>query len=94
MFFLFFKYIICFIFLLLINIFPTILYLSFLKAKGNSRHPLCNPGLSKNFLEIKIKLALLKQKFLFPKNHDIFSLITKINLIKKSKDIKEKIITK
>ena len=56
--------------------------------------PLYNLGSSKHSLKIKIKLALLRQKFLFPKNHDIFSLITKINLIKKSKDIKEKIITK
>ena len=69
-----------------------IIFLVFLcfKAKGNSRHRLSNPGLSKNFLKIKIKLALLKQKFLFPKNHDIFSLIKTIDLTKTKNKIKKK----
>ena len=40
------------------------------------------PGSSKHFLKIKIKLALLKQKFLFPKNHDNFNLITTVDLTK------------
>ena len=58
------------------------MFFLFLKAKGNNRHPLCNPGLSKHFLKIKIKLALLKQKFLFPKNHDNFNLVTTVDLTK------------
>jgi len=48
------------------------------------------PGSSKHFLKIKIKLALLKQKFLFPKNHDIFSLIKTVNLTK-TNNIREKL---
>jgi len=37
------------------------MFFLFYKAKGNSRHPLCKPGLSKHFLETKIKLASLRQ---------------------------------
>ena len=29
----------------------------YFNAKGNNRHPLCNPSLSKHFFEIKLKLA-------------------------------------
>ena len=53
------------------------------KAKGNSRHPLFKPGLSKHFFETETKLAMLKQSFSFQKNHDIFNLIMKAVLIKK-----------
>ena len=58
------------------------MFFLFYKAKGNSRHPLCKPGLSKHFLKIKIKLASLRHKFLFPKNHDIFNLTILIVIVK------------
>ena len=51
------------------------MFFLFYKAKGNSRHPLCKPGLSKHFLKTKIKLASLRQSISFQKNHDNFSLI-------------------
>ena len=58
------------------------MFFLFYKAKGNSRHPLCKLGLSKYFLKTKIKLASLRHKFLFPKNHDIFNLILLIVIVK------------
>ena len=58
------------------------MFFLFYKAKGNSRHPLCKPGLSKHFLKTKIKLASLRHKFLFPKNHDIFNLTILIVIVK------------
>ena len=33
------------------------MFFLFYEAKGNSRHPLCKPGLSKHFFEMKLKLA-------------------------------------
>ena len=59
------------------------MFFLFYKAKGNSRHPLCKPGLSKHFLKTKIKLASLRHKFLFPKNHDIFNLTILIVTVKR-----------
>ena len=58
------------------------MFFLFYKAKGNSRHPLCKPGLSKHFLKTKIKLVSLRHKFLFPKNHDIFNLTILIVIVK------------
>ena len=59
------------------------MFFSFKDSKGISRHPLCKPGLSKHFLKTKIKLASLRHKFLFPKNHDIFNLILPIVIVKR-----------
>ena len=58
------------------------IFFLFYNVKGINRHPLYNPRSSKHFLKIKIKLTSFKQKFLFPKNHDIFNLTILIVIVK------------
>ena len=43
------------------------MFFLFLKAKGNNRHPLCNPGLSKHFFVTKTKLAIAQTIVFIPK---------------------------
>ena len=70
------------------------MFFLFLKAKGNNRHPLCNPGLSKHFFEIKTKLANAQTVVFIPKKSRHSNLITIDYLTKtniKQNFVKEKI---